>query len=93
MSQENKQLKDTVAGLERERDFYFNKLRDIELLMQQEVEVKPELEAEEGGLVGKMQAVLYSTEEGFEIPPEDDPIPVNGLTAVALNALNTDETF
>ena len=82
-------MKETVAGLERERDFYFNKLRDIELLMQQEVEAKPELEAEEGGLVPKLQAVLYSTEEGFEIPVDDEPIPVNGLTA----AVMTDETF
>lgn len=72
MRQENEALKETVTGLERERDFYFNKLRDIELMLQQEVEVRPELEAEENGLVPRMQAILYSTEEGFEIPAEDE---------------------
>ncbi|KAB8343078.1 hypothetical protein FH972_022672 [Carpinus fangiana] len=71
IQQENAALKETVAGLERERDFYFNKLRDIELLLQTEVEKNPELEAEEGGLVPQLQAILYSTEEGFEIPAED----------------------
>ena len=73
LTQENNQLKETVEGLERERDFYFNKLRDIELLLQQEVEAKPEIEQEgEQGSVGKIQAILYSTEEGFEIPAEGE---------------------
>ena len=60
-------LKDSVLGLERERDFYFSKLRDIELLLQEAIGEDPTLEAE-GGLVPKIQAILYSTEEGFEIP-------------------------
>ena len=62
LSQENAQLKETVAGLERERDFYFSKLRDIELLIQQAVELDPELEKDEEGLVKQIQAILYSTE-------------------------------
>ncbi len=41
--QENATLKETVVGLERERDFYFSKLRDIELLIQQAVEEDPEI--------------------------------------------------
>jgi len=69
---ENGQLKETVAGLERERDFYFSKLRDIELLLQQAVEADPEIEKDEEGLVKHIQAILYSTEEGFEIPAEGD---------------------
>jgi len=67
-------LKESVLGLERERDFYFSKLRDIELIVQQEVEAHPELQESEG-LVTKIQSTLYSTEEGFEIPEtaqEDD---------------------
>lgn len=71
LQQENAALKETVTGLERERDFYFNKLRDIELLLQQEVDKHPELEADEGGLVPQLQTILYSTEEGFEIPAEE----------------------
>jgi RP/EB family microtubule-associated protein len=59
-------LKNTVGDLERERDFYYNKLRDIELLVQQACEQTPELE--EDALVKDIQAILYSTEEGFEIP-------------------------
>lgn len=84
LQQENAALKETVTGLERERDFYFNKLRDIELMLQQEVELHPELEQEEDGIVARMQAILYSTEEGFEIPAEGE-----GEEAVAAE----EETF
>ncbi|KAJ4303991.1 microtubule integrity protein mal3 [Collariella sp. IMI 366227] len=68
LQQEVNTLKETVVGLERERDFYFSKLRDIELLVQQAVEEHPDLEKEEDGLVKQIQTILYSTEEGFEIP-------------------------
>ena len=61
-------------GLERERDFYFSKLRDIELLVQQAVEEDPEIEKQEDGLVKQIQAILYSTEEGFEIPAEGEAV-------------------
>ena len=61
-------LKESVVGLERERDFYFSKLRDIELLVQQALEAHPELQDDPEGLVTKIQHTLYSTEEGFEIP-------------------------
>ncbi|KAF2728634.1 hypothetical protein EJ04DRAFT_516461 [Polyplosphaeria fusca] len=70
LREENNVLKETVAGLERERDFYFSKLRDIELLIQQSMEADPELEKEEG-LLKQIQTILYSTEEGFEIPAEE----------------------
>lgn len=69
---ENSTLKETVTGLERERDFYFSKLRDIELLIQQAVDEDPELEKQEDGLVKHIQTILYSTEEGFEIPAEGE---------------------
>lgn len=69
LREENNVLKETVAGLERERDFYFSKLRDIELLIQQSMEADPELEKDEG-LLKQIQNILYSTEEGFEIPAE-----------------------
>lgn len=71
LQQENATLKETVTGLERERDFYFSKLRDIELLIQQAVDEDPELEKQEDGLIKQIQTILYSTEEGFEIPAED----------------------
>ena len=62
LTAENNQLKDTLAGLEKERDFYFSKLRDIELLIQQAIEVDPEIEKDEEGLIKHIQAILYSTE-------------------------------
>lgn len=70
--QENATLKETVVGLERERDFYFSKLRDIELLIQQACEEDPEIEKQEDGLIKQIQTILYSTEEGFEIPAEGE---------------------
>lgn len=70
LQQENNTLKETVQGLERERDFYFSKLRDIELLVQQAVEEDPEIEKDEDGLIKHIQTILYSTEDGFEIPAE-----------------------
>lgn len=69
---ENATLKETVVGLERERDFYFSKLREIELLVQDAVQADPELEQQEDGLVKQIQLILYSTEEGFEIPAEGE---------------------
>lgn len=74
LQSENATLKETVGGLERERDFYFSKLRDIELLIQQAVEEDPELEKQEDGLIKHIQAILYSTEEGFEIPAEGEGV-------------------
>lgn len=64
------QSEETVRGLEKERDFYFNKLRDIEILVQQfaaEVEEKARITgqpvAEECDLLIKeIQGILYSTE-------------------------------
>lgn len=62
LQRENATLKESVLGLEKERDFYFSKLRDIELLVQQAVEEQPELEKEEDGLIPAIQAILYATD-------------------------------
>ncbi|KAJ6093226.1 hypothetical protein N7486_008515 [Penicillium sp. IBT 16267x] len=70
LAQEIATQKEAIAGLEKERDFYFAKLRDIELLLQTAIEADPELEKEEDTLVKHIQGILYSTEDGFEIPAE-----------------------
>jgi hypothetical protein len=62
LNQEITAQREAIAGLEKERDFYFAKLRDIELLLQTAVEENPELEKEEDTLVKHIQGILYSTE-------------------------------
>jgi RP/EB family microtubule-associated protein len=64
------QVKDMTAhleGLEKERDFYFAKLRDIEILVQQQTEVL-EGAGQDDETLKAIQQILYSTEEGFEVP-------------------------
>ncbi|KIM24687.1 hypothetical protein M408DRAFT_331658 [Serendipita vermifera MAFF 305830] len=64
-----------MEGLEKERDFYFAKLRDIEILVQQELESPDHQEGKEDEVLKEIQKILYSTEEGFEVPeavPEDE---------------------
>lgn len=46
-------MKLTIEGLEKERDFYFGKLRDIELICQ---------ENENNPVLGKIIDILYATE-------------------------------
>ena len=48
-------MKTSVDGLEKERDFYFGKLRDIEVLCQEEGAVGTDLSE-------KVLAILYATE-------------------------------
>uniref|UniRef100_A0A8R1E1X1 Microtubule-associated protein RP/EB family member 1 n=1 Tax=Caenorhabditis japonica TaxID=281687 RepID=A0A8R1E1X1_CAEJA len=53
-----------IASLEKERDFYFSKLRTIEVICQDNESI--------GNVeVGRVLEVLYETEEGFA-PPEDE---------------------
>lgn len=62
LTREIETQKEAITGLEKERDFYFAKLRDIELLLQQAVEADPELEKDDDSLIKHIQAILYSTE-------------------------------
>lgn len=62
LQQEIATQKEAISGLEKERDFYFAKLRDIELLLQTAIEQDPELDAEGDTLVKHIQGILYSTE-------------------------------
>ncbi|KAF7968142.1 hypothetical protein HWV62_29953 [Athelia sp. TMB] len=62
-----------LEGLEKERDFYFSKLRDIEILAQQQVEAL-EAEGKDDETLREIQKILYSTEEGFEVPEGGAPV-------------------
>lgn len=62
LQQEVATQKEAISGLEKERDFYFAKLRDIELLLQNAIEADPEVEKDEDSLVKHIQGILYSTE-------------------------------
>lgn len=59
------ELKTNMDGLEKERDFYFGKLRDIEVICQ---------EADNAALPlsERVLQVLYATEEGFTAPDDGD---------------------
>jgi len=61
------ELKLTVEGLEKERDFYFGKLRDVEVMCQ-------ENEAVGGEAVQKVLNILYQTEDGFAVPADEEGV-------------------
>lgn len=56
-----------LEGLEKERDFYFSKLRDIEILCQED-----EQNETPNALIQRILNILYATEDGFA-PPDDVP--------------------
>ena len=64
---QNTELRQEVANLERERDFYFQKLRDIEVLCQDFTSslatstTPPSAQS----VIEHIQALLYATEDDF----------------------------
>ena len=64
---EKRELKDDIVRIEKERDFYFEKLREIEMMLQ-------DLEDNGGGneLTMNIFKILYATTDGFETNGEND---------------------
>lgn len=92
LESENAELINAVDLVESEREFYFQKLRDIEVLIQtaadeldqnndndNEDQLNEKVEtlnlddkqSKHAQLVREIQAILYSTAEGFEIPTQE----------------------
>lgn len=59
LNTQNEELKNTISELESERDFYFSKLRDIELQCQ---------ENEDNPVVPIIMEIMYATQDGFANP-------------------------
>ncbi|KAF7655056.1 hypothetical protein LDENG_00061170 [Lucifuga dentata] len=58
-------LKSTIQDMEKERDFYFGKLRNIELICQ-------EKEGEGDPTLQRIIDILYATDDGFVIPDAEE---------------------
>lgn len=67
---------ETESSLETERNFYFNKLREIEIICQNLTDKMAQNNGEPDitvpDLVKHIQEILYSTAEGFQVPDGDD---------------------
>jgi len=61
------EMKGHIELLEKERTFYYSKLRNIEILLQDT--------EDETGLKQKILDILYQTDEGFEQPEEEAAAP------------------
>jgi RP/EB family microtubule-associated protein len=66
LNQKLTKLKATIEGLEKERNFYFGKLRQIEVLCQQD-------EQKEAETKQKVLKILYATDNDEEFAPPEDP--------------------
>merc|ERR1719195_1001648 len=65
LTQEMVEMRLSIEGLEKERDFYFGKLRDIEVVIQEGADASDPFAT-------KVLEVLYATEDGFAVPDEED---------------------
>ena len=89
LTQELIDMRLSIEGLEKERDFYFGKLRDIEVSSDQKINQSAiilslhlsQVVIQEGAeaadpLASKILEVLYATEDGFAVPDDEDvPLP------------------
>lgn len=67
LEEQLKEMQLSVDALEKERDFYYGKLRSIEIMC-----TDKEGEDEMGLLVGQIFEVLYATEDGFQAAEGDE---------------------
>ena len=65
LSAQTNELKATLDQVEKEREFYFNKLREIEVFVNNAMEQDV---SDAAKLVKDIQEIMYKTEDGFEVP-------------------------
>ncbi len=78
-------LKAEMEGLEKERDFYFEKLRDVEVLLQ---DVEDKQQGNE--VTAAIMKILYATADGFEQVLEEEGEPESDLPGEGADG---EETF
>ncbi|KAJ3124598.1 hypothetical protein HK098_000994 [Nowakowskiella sp. JEL0407] len=75
MTQQTMELKVTIEQVEKEREFYFSKLREIEMFVQQQLDPHgtgvSELEPPVEQVLQEIQSIMYRTEDGFEVPENE----------------------
>ncbi len=67
LSHQTTELKASLDQVEKEREFYFNKLREIEVFVNNATE-GVDLSVDAAKLVKDIQDIMYKTEDGFEVP-------------------------
>ncbi|KAK6465513.1 calponin homology domain-containing protein [Scheffersomyces coipomensis] len=94
LNDELKQYKLSSDSLETERNFYFNKLREIEILIQNILDDGENYDQSltVPNLAQQIQSILYSTEPGFQVtdPMADDKTPINHNHTTNDDAMNDD---
>ncbi len=70
LTQQVVELNGSMEQVTKEREFYFNKLREIEVFVQQHLDGG--LENSLDTTLKSVQEILYKTEEGFELPEVEE---------------------
>ncbi|KAI6030771.1 calponin homology domain-containing protein [Pisolithus orientalis] len=83
---EIRDLTTRMEGLEKETDFYFAKLRDIEILVRQEMETLTDVQEPQKLALENIQKVLYSTEVCEIRFGSNDLLTVRFRMALGMNA-------
>lgn len=95
LDKECAQYKESSLVYQKERDFYFGKLRDIEILAQSTQDLCDEgiyeNDKELKGFLSKVQQILYATDE-LETSV-DEKIPVSSMPQQKTNSIIDEETF